>query len=136
MFANPKENALKIEEMEYEFMDYNRNTRIHLEVYFRATIVVTLGYIIQSAMILAFFYQDLKWMPIWTTIGACVFLIMDSRVSYRLLSIKIRDMRREWKHKKTYVFSANQNQVQTDDTSITMPKMSIVNKKFQIIEDK
>ena len=95
--------------MEYEFMDYNRNTRIHLEVYFRATIVVTLGYIIQSAMILAFFYKDLKWMPIWTTIGACIFLIMDSRVSYRLLSIKIRDMRREWKHKKTYVFSANQN---------------------------
>ena len=83
--------------------------RIRLEIYFRWTIAITVAYILQNIMIIAFFYNDLKIAPIVTTIGSGFFLILDSFFSYKLLGIKIRDMRREWKRKKTYVFSANQN---------------------------
>ena len=56
LFADKKANAIKIEEMEYNFQDWNRNMRIKLEVYFRSTMVVTLAYMIQITLILAFFH--------------------------------------------------------------------------------
>lgn len=83
--------------MEYNFQDWNRNMRIRLEIYFRWTIAITVAYILQNIMIIAFFYSDLKIAPIVTTIGSGFFLILDSFFSYKLLNIKIRDMRREWK---------------------------------------
>ena len=134
-FADKKENAVEIEEMEYNFQDWNRNMRIRLEQYFRMTWNVTLAYTLQSTLIIYFFFDDLKAMPVALTVISSICLIFDSYVSYILLQIKIKDMRREWKRNKTYVYSASTVNSSTlgptgslrvpGDESQTLGKMSV-----------
>lgn len=46
LFANEKENAIKIEVMEHNLQEWNRKMRIKLEAFFRASAVCALAYII------------------------------------------------------------------------------------------
>lgn len=107
LFCDKKGNAHEIEAMEYDFSNWNRTMRIKLEQYYRGAVVITSAYIIQNIMILAFFFEYLQWWPIIMTAATSVLLVLDSLCCYRLLQIKVRDTRREWKRKETYVYSQN-----------------------------
>lgn len=75
-------------------------------------------------------WSDLLWLVIAYTFWTSFFLLLESWVSFCLLQIKIRDMRREWKRKKTYVYQGKQT---IEDN--TNPE-ALANENFQVIEDK
>lgn len=70
------------------------------------------------------------------TIANSIILLLDSWVSYRLICIKIKDMRRDWKRKKTYLYSQtkvdNNLEAGTNDDSSSMQpsKQSVLSKQF------
>lgn len=101
---NNKEYEVQIEAQEYKFQEWNRVMRVKLEQFFRITWVVTISYIVQGIIVMSVSWGSLYMVVKWYTFFTCVILSLESWIAYCLLNIKIRDMRREWKRKKVYMY--------------------------------
>jgi hypothetical protein len=78
--------------------------RVKLEEFFRITWIVTISYIVQGVIVLSVSWDQMYMVVKFYTFFTGIILALESWIAQCLLTIKIRDMRREWKRKKTYVY--------------------------------
>ena len=127
--ANNPEHEIKLEAQEYNFQEWNRKMRIQLEQLFRYSFTLSIAFIIQGIMIVAINWQYLFIIVKVYTVLASIFLVLESWVSYSLLQIKVKDMRREWRREKNFMFQGQA----TTQTEGTVP---LENNQFMSFKEK